>query len=185
MKCAYSLNQDFSSKRTKLKITTAVQRESQQVWIDLAKFCLRALGEIQKGSAALSRDSDTPMAATPWPSISGAPATIWAKRYNCLSVGCLLEKCSVGGHSLDSWRYFPFTRCQATTHLSHRCFSLASPSVVLQFFFCFIYLFIYLFIFSLILISLLFFLTQDTEQTLSSVDEDRKMYLQVRNTLSP
>ncbi|KAK2561191.1 Cullin-2 [Acropora cervicornis] len=30
MKCAYSLNQDFSSKRTKLKITTAVQRESQQ-----------------------------------------------------------------------------------------------------------------------------------------------------------
>ena len=48
MKCAYSLNQDFFSKRTKLKITTAVQRESQQVSIDLAKFCLRALSEISK-----------------------------------------------------------------------------------------------------------------------------------------
>ena len=35
-KCAYSLNMDFSSKRTKLKITTAVQRESPQVW---SEFC--------------------------------------------------------------------------------------------------------------------------------------------------
>ena len=30
-KCTYSLNMDFSSKRTKLKITAAVQRETPQV----------------------------------------------------------------------------------------------------------------------------------------------------------
>ena len=152
MKCAYSLNQDFSSKRTKLKITTAVQRESQQVSIDLAKFCLRALGEMPKRQLWVGILTPQYIAATPWPSISGPPATIWAKRYNCSSVGCLLETCFVGGYSLDSWRYFPFTRCQAKTHLSHG-FSLSSPSVVLQ---LVVVVVLFIYFFSLILIWLFF-----------------------------
>ena len=50
---------EFSSKRTKLKITTAVQRETSQVWIDFGWFCpgvgwggVGVLGEIRKDRPA-------------------------------------------------------------------------------------------------------------------------------------
>lgn len=65
MKCAYSLNQDFSSKRTKLKITTAVQRESQQdteqtlssVDEDRKMYLQAAIVRIMKSRKALKHNS--------------------------------------------------------------------------------------------------------------------------------